>query len=275
MPRCGTDTFINRPVDTAPGGSGSNTVIVETPNGAIKITGARIVKVQRGEWHPIELRGSEIWMAIDSHLPYPTMDLVMRWDPAGQVTWADGGTSPPPTQTAFLPGSATVDVAALDGLQKQLGLSANAMGVYTSIRDAAIVTGGSPTWVSYSCFIGDKNLSPGSEYGKALPEAVMIKRDGTHVKGGWVFATPPTTPDTNTSPHWITLSTTRFAIIGAPFGALFGSGREFYYECGLEDDAALLNQIRAEFGFPANAGTCGYIKVFADTDDFLIKIEPQ
>src|SRR5437868_11426938 len=81
MPRCGTDQIVIPPVSTGPGGPGSHTLTIETPDGDIKVTGARVVRISRGEWHPIQIQSGEVWMEVNTSLYYPAMDLVMRWEP--------------------------------------------------------------------------------------------------------------------------------------------------------------------------------------------------
>jgi hypothetical protein len=257
-----------------------NIVVLETPNGDIRVEGARIMSITRGEWHPIQQQGSEIGMEVGTSLYYPAMDVVVCWEPNGRVSWdgSSGEARPAPTQRIFLPNGVALDPASLEGMRLQFGFDRSEMGVYTRIRNASKVIGNPAYWVAYSCFIGNKKITTGTDNGDPMTEVVMKKADKRVIRGGWVFATPgsSTPPSSNgKNPHWMTLSATRFAIIGSPYGALFGKGRELYYECGLEEDVAQLAAIREEFGFASNEGTCAYIKVYDDIHNFLIQVEPE
>lgn len=261
MPRCGAEFRIMRdPANT------TMNINVVTPNGNVAVIGAIILQVRRGEWHPIEIVGDTVVMHTETNLAYPQIDLIAKWPPQG------GGSA-----DLFLPNASTADPQALAGLATQLGIGASQVSTYVSSYPNASSSGIITAWTAYSCLLGDE-LPNGSK----LTEAIMTQRDGTLIRGGWVFTEPDNSQATGGSGTngggsedgtWLVLPANRFAIIGGSLGALFGTGRRLYFESGVDD--AFRARVRSEFGFAATDGEDAYIRVKDFGYDFLLEVTPQ
>jgi len=262
MPRCGAEARIVRD----PSGTTMNVNIV-TSTGVVGLTGAVIFQVLRGEWHPIQVSGDTVVMHTETDLPYHQMDLIVQWPPQG------GGSA-----SLFLPSTSTADPQALEGLAKLFGIPANQVGTYVTSNPNSSSPGLNTAWLAYSCLLGDE-LPDGSK----LTESILTQRDGTPIRGGWVFTEldnlqtssggSGTSGGGSDDGAWLVLPANRFAIIGGNLGALFGSGRKLYFEVGV--DEIFRGRVRSEFGFGASDGKDAYIRVKDFGYDFLLEVTPE
>jgi hypothetical protein len=265
MPRCGAEGLVTRTTNSV-----TQDINVVTAGNNVQVQGAIIFRVLRGEWHPIETSTGAVVMETETELPYSQMDLIVQWPPST--------TGNSPTPSLYRPNAPGVDSRALDGLATLFGIDPGTVGVYTSSTPDASSAQTRAAWVAYSCLLGDELPN-----GDKLTEVIMTEKDGTKIRGGWVFAEPNSGPSSGGLPGpsqgdgkngtWMTLSTNRFAIIGGELGALFGPGRKLYFESGV--DETLRSSIRQEFGFGANDGEDAYIQVMNFIDDFLLVVTPE
>lgn len=258
MPRCGVDFKALRP-----SGNTTDTISVTTSTAPTQLSGAIILQVLRGEWHPISIDRGEVVMDTSTQLLYPAMDLVVQWPPNTSSSGAK----------LFIPANVSVDSRARSGLGSFLGINSGNIATYTSSSPNASSQGVTLAWEAFSCLLGDKLPD-----GTPLTEVILSDSVSGTIRGGWVFIQPdpnsetggPGTPENGV---WLTLPANRFAILGGSLGALFGSGRRLFFESGVS--SSFKSAVRSEFGFGSTDGEDAYIRVMDFGDDFLLEVTPE